>query len=249
MEDMLIVIAVFLSSIIFSMLGLGGAIFYVPFFYWTGMELVGAITTALLLNVVTSSSATVIYLRKKMVDLHIALPFIVASAIGAQIGAYFTNLVPVDILLFFFALLMIFVGFEMIFGWAQGSYRKKEVTGRKKYALVFAGGMVVGILSGMLGIGGGSFMVPMLLLLGYGIKYASATSGFIIIFTSLSGFIAHTSSWEPDIRLITYIVLASFTGAQLGSHLMSGRMRAETLKKMFGAILLIMAGRIISGLL
>lgn len=249
MEDILIILAVFFSSAIFSMIGLGGAIFYVPFFYWTGMEFVGAITTALLLNIVTSGSATVIYLRKKLVDLHIAVPFIVASAIGAQIGAYFTSRVPVDILLSFFAILMIVVGLEMIFGKIEGFYRKKKIEGRKRYILVLVGGMIVGILSGMLGIGGGSFIVPMLFLLGYGIKHAAATSGFIIIFTSLSGFIAHATSWEPDATLLIYIVLASFTGAQLGSHLMSGRMKAETLKRMFGAILLLMAVRIISGLL
>ncbi|WP_406657614.1 sulfite exporter TauE/SafE family protein [Methanolobus sp. ZRKC2] len=249
MEDILIVLAVFFSSIIFSMLGLGGAIFYVPFFYWTGMELVEAITVALLLNIVTSSSATVIYLRKKLVDLHIAVPFIVASAAGAQIGAYFTRLVPVDMLLFFFAILMIVVGLEMIFARIEKFYREKKINGSKKLLIVSIGGLVVGILSGLLGIGGGSFIVPMLLLLGYGIKCAAATSGFIVIFTSLSAFIAHASSWEPDISMVIYIALASFTGAQLGSHLMSGRMKAETLRKMFGVILLLMAARIISGLL
>ncbi len=247
MEDMLIVLAVFIISIVFSMLGLGGAIFYVPFFYWTGMELVGAITTALLLNIVTSGSATVIYLRRKLVDLKIAVPFIAASAIGAQIGAYFTELVPVDVLLFFFAILMIIVGLEMIFSRAEKFYRKRKIEGSKKLILVTAGGMIVGILSGMLGIGGGSFIVPMLVLLGYGIKRAAATSGFIVIFTSLSGFIAHADTWEPDINLVIYIVMASFAGAQLGSHLMSGKMKSDTLKKLFGVVLLLMAIRIISG--
>ncbi|TGC08738.1 sulfite exporter TauE/SafE family protein [Methanolobus halotolerans] len=247
MEDMLIVIAVFFSSIIFSMLGLGGAIFYVPFFYWTGMELVGAITTSLLLNIVTSGSATVIYLRRKLVDLHIAVSFIIASATGAQIGAYFTRLVPVDILLLFFAILMIVVGLEMIFERIEGFYRGQDITGGKKLVLVLSGGMIVGILSGMLGIGGGSFIVPILVLMGYGIKYAAATSGFIVIFTSLSGFIAHLDSWEPDTSLIAYILVASFIGAQIGSHLMSGKIEAGTLKKLFGVILLLMAARIISG--
>lgn len=249
MEDILIVIAVFFISIIFSMLGLGGAIFYVPFFYWTGMELVGAITTALLLNIVTSSSATVIYLRKKLVDLHIALPFILASATGAQIGAYFTNQVPVNTLLFFFAILMIVIGLEMIFSRFEVLFRERKITGRNKFVVVVLGGLIVGILSGLLGIGGGSFIVPMLLVLGYGIKCAAATSGFIVIFTSLSAFIAHAGSWEPDFKLVIYIMLASFTGAQLGSHLMSGKLKAETLKRMFGVILLLMAARIISGLL
>ncbi|MBN2110223.1 MAG: sulfite exporter TauE/SafE family protein [Methanosarcinaceae archaeon] len=249
MEDILIVVAVFFMSSISSMVGFGGAIFYVPFFYWTGMELIGAITTALLLNIVTSGSATLIYLRRKLVDLNIAVPFIVASATGAQIGAYFTKMVPVDPLLFLLAILIIVIGLEMIFSRTAMLFHVRKTGEKEKLVVVIFGGLIVGIFSGLLGIGGGSFLVPMLLLLGYGIKYAAATSGFIIIFTSISAFIAHARTWEPDLTLITYIALASFTGAQLGSHLMSTRLKAETLKKMFGIILLLMAIRIISGLL
>ncbi|WP_406661310.1 sulfite exporter TauE/SafE family protein [Methanolobus sp. ZRKC3] len=249
MDPFFIVLAVLLISSIFSMLGLGGAIFYVPFFYWTGMELVAAITTALLLNTVSSGSAAVTYLRKNMVDLQTALPFVIGSMTGAQIGAYFSRYTPVDTLLFAFSILMTIVGLEMIFSRAVKFYSKDELQGRRKITVILISGMVIGIISGMLGIGGGSLIVPLLLIIGFKIKRAAATSGFIVFFTSISGFIAHFSNWEPDYTLVFYIVLASFTGAQIGSHLMYNKVKAESLRKAFGAILLIIAFRIISTML
>ena len=231
------------------MLGLGGAIFYVPFFYWTGMELVAAITTALLLNTVSSGSAAVTYVRKNMVDIHSAIPFVASSMIGAQIGAYFTRFTPVELLLFIFALLMMVIGLEMIFAKAERFYKKGETHGKKRTLVILVSGMIIGIISGMLGIGGGSLIVPLLLILGFHVKRAAATSGFIVLFTSLSGFIAHLSTWEPDHTLVVYIVIASFVGAQIGSQLMYHKIRADSLKKVFGVILLAIAFRMLTSML
>ncbi|MCQ6963319.1 sulfite exporter TauE/SafE family protein [Methanolobus chelungpuianus] len=249
MENIFLIITVFITSVLFSMLGIGGAIFYVPFFYGTGMELLNAITTALLLNIVTSGSAATLYLRKKMVDLQAAVPLILFAAIGTQIGGYLARLTPVDVLLFLFSIQMIFIGAEMLFARFEKYYKGKEISGKKKKFLVTGGGLIIGILSGLLGVGGGSFVVPMLIIMGYGIKCAAATSGFVVVFASLSAFLAHVWTWEPDITLVLYIIVASFLGAQVGSRLMYSRVKADTLRKILGVLLLIMAARILTGLL
>jgi uncharacterized membrane protein YfcA len=230
------------------MLGLGGAIFYVPFFYWTGMDLVAAITTALLLNTVASGSAAVTYVRKNMVDMKTALPFVISSMTGAQIGAYFTKYTTAETLLFIFSILMVIIGLEMIFAKASKFYSHNEIAGQKKTVIILISGMIIGIIAGMLGIGGGSLIVPLLLILGFNIKRAAATSGFIVLFTSISGFIAHFGTWEPDYTLVLYIVLAAFIGAQIGSHLMYQKVKAESLRKAFGAVLLIIAFRMLSSM-
>jgi Predicted permeases len=247
MEIITLALIVFCASSLFSMIGLGGAIFYVPFFYWISGDFISSVTIALLLNTITSGSAAITYVRKQMVDFKITIPFIIASMIGAQIGAYFTKIVPVSLLLFVFSMLMLFVGEEMIFSRAQVMYREKHIDGNKRYLLIVICGFLIGTVSGMLGIGGGTFIVPLLLILGFTIKRAAASSGFIVLFTSLSAFMAHASSWDPDPYMVAAAVVASFLGAQLGSHLMHGRIKAETLQKMFGAILLIMAIKMLSG--
>ena len=250
MEPLTIAVIVFFIAVIFSMLGLGGGIVYVPLFYWLGIDMLIAIPTALLLNAVTSSSAAITYLRKRMVDLHTAAPFIIASTIGAPIGAYFTKFTPVETLLWTFSVILVLAGARMIFSKASDEENETANQDLKKNAVVgICLGFVIGMAAGLLGIGGGLFIVPVLVALGFGMKRASATSGFIVIFSSVSGFLGHLGSGHLDAELMMYTAIAAFIGGQVGSRLMYGKMRSRTIKQMFGVILWIMVVKIVIGLL
>ena len=249
MDPILIAIIIFFLAVIFSMLGLGGALVYVPLFYWLGIDILVAIPTALLLNGVTSSSAAITYYRKKMIDLHMAAPFVLASTIGAPLGAYFTKFTPVETLLWILSIVLVLAGARMLFSKAgevedlSGTVNKKE-----RLAIGISLGFVIGIAAGLLGIGGGVFIVPLLIALGYGTKRASATSAFIVLFSSFSGFLGHIGTGHLDMTLMAYTATAAFIGGQVGSHLMHSKMKSKTIKQMFGAVLWIMAVKIISGL-
>ncbi len=248
MELLVFALVVFFLSVLFSMIGLGGAIVYVPLFYWSGFDLFSAIPMGLLLNAVTSASAAVTYLRKGLVQLSVAIPFLIFSMIAAPVGAYCTHLVPVDMLLGIFSIIMVLIGTQMLVP------EKKffPVTGNKKnknsFPLVLTSGSVVGFAGGLLGIGGGSLVMPLLIYQGYAVKTAAATSGLIVLFTSFAGLVAHLNAWQPDMQLVSYIAIAALLGAQVGSYLMHTRMQPETLRKMVGLVLWIMALRMIAGL-
>lgn len=247
MDPLVFAVLVFFLSALFSMIGLGGAIVYVPLFYWSGIDLLSAIPMGLLLNTATSASAAFTYLRKRLVELRVAIPFLIISMIAAPIGAYCTNIVPTDILLAIFSIIMVFVGIEML------KPQKEILIGSHDHPfslpLILTSGFIVGFIGGLLGIGGGSLIMPLLLHLGYAVKKSAATSGIIVLFTSLSGLIAHLSSWKPDIQLLIYITIAAILGAQVGSYLMHARMKSETLRKMVGLVLWGMALKIFSGLI
>ncbi|WP_370575363.1 sulfite exporter TauE/SafE family protein [Methanomethylovorans sp.] len=248
MEPLTFAIMVFFLSMLFSMIGLGGAIVYVPIFYWSGFDLLSAIPMGLLLNTATSASAALTYLRKKLVELRVAMPFLIISMMAAPVGAYCTSLVPVGILLGIFSIIMVLVGTQMLI-----PEKKVFSGGRKEHiyslSLILTSGFVVGFAGGLLGIGGGSLVMPLLIYLGYEIKKSAATSGLIVLFTSLAGLIAHLGSWQPDMQLVIYVTVAALLGAQVGSYLMHTRMEPETLRKMVGLVLWIMALRMLGGLI
>ena len=250
MELITIAVMVFFIAAIFSMLGLGGGIVYVPMFYWLGIDMLIAIPTALLLNAVTSSSAAITYLSHRMVDLQTAAPFIVASTIGAPVGAYFTKYTPLETILWAFSVVLVIASVRMVFSEShETSDLILNLSAKKRTAIEVCLGFIIGIAAGLLGIGGGVFIVPVLIILGFEIKRASATSGFIVIFSSISGFLGHLGTGHLNAELMIYTAIAAFFGAQVGSRLMHSKMRSKTINQMFGVVLWIIAVKIISGLL
>ncbi|MCL7415444.1 MAG: sulfite exporter TauE/SafE family protein [ANME-2 cluster archaeon] len=249
MELVLVSVIVFFIAVIFSMLGLGGALVYVPLFYLLGIDILVAIPTALLLNAIATSSAAITYLRKKMVDLHTAAPFILASIIGAPIGAYFTKFTPIETLLWALSVVLVLAGARMIF--SSDSEMEDHVLNedkRRRFVIGLFFGFLIGMAAGLLGIGGGVFIVPLLVTLGFGTKRASATSALIVAFISFSGFLGHLGSGHLDVTLMSYTVASAFIGGQVGSHLMHSRLRSKTIRQIFGAVLWIMTLKILSGL-
>src|SRR3972149_11763598 len=91
MELWIIIIIAFFVSLVFSMIGLGGALIYTPLFYWTGLPLLVAIPMALLLNAITTISASTTHLKQKLVETGIAYPVIATAIPGALVGSYFAR--------------------------------------------------------------------------------------------------------------------------------------------------------------
>src|SRR5659263_7764 len=87
MDILPIILIAFLISILFSLLGLGGAIIYTPLFFWLGFDILTAITMALFLNMITTASASITYLKQQLVDKKFAFPLISTSIIGALLGS------------------------------------------------------------------------------------------------------------------------------------------------------------------
>ena len=123
--------------------------------------------------------------------------------------------------------------------------KKVESDGKEigtTYRIIGGGaiGMVIGFVAGLLGIGGGVFIVPLLIyVLRVPTKTAAATSIFIVVFSSFSGFMAHVSIISPDWKFILIAALFSFAGGQVGSRIMAEKLKGPTIRKIFGGILLV----------
>jgi uncharacterized membrane protein YfcA len=249
MELLFIIFIAFFVAMLFSMLGLGGAIIYTPLFFWTGLPLLTAIPMALLLNAITTASASITYLAQRLVKIDVAIPIIITSVLGAVTGSYLAPHVNTEILIALLSIVLFFASIRLLFFnnlcfVAGTNENKKKIFG----AVV---GFPIGAISSLVGIGGGTFIVPLLLILGFVIKDAVVTSSFIVTFISLSGFLGHLNfgQQQMDVSMLFYAGAAAFIGAQAGSRLIFKRTSSRTIERMFALVLLLVAGKLLYGLL
>ncbi len=229
----------FFISFVFSMLGMGGGQLYIPILYWLGMDFKNqAIPLGLLLNFCTQFSAFITYLRARLVRFRIALPFALMMIICAPLGALVNFSLPAKPIIFLFALFTLFASTLVLSGWKPV---KKNLGKTEELIIALAVGVLLGFLVGLIGRGGGSFIVPILLIIGLGPKNAAATSSFIASFSSISGFIAHLFKARLNFWVSAATIASVILGSQLGSHFMAARLKSRTIKKIFGIVLIFVA--------
>ena len=238
---------VFLLAGLFSMLGLGGSLLYVPLFKWFGYDFKSvAIPTALLLNGVTALTAAVRYLRAGMVDVKGSWPLVVTSLLGAPCGALLTGIVPTRTLMLLFIAGLVVAALRML----RVSGREEPETLlplRRRLILTGLAGFGIGVIAGMLGLGGGFLIVPLLIALGYPTKRAAATSAFVVVFSSFSGFLGHVAAGHFDRTLMLGGLAAVIAGSWLGSRIMIDKADPRLIKRMFGVVLLVVAVKLAWG--
>jgi len=230
----------FVIAFVFSMLGMGGSQIYVPILYWCGLDFkTEAIPLGMLLNVVNSSSAAFTYARKRMVDWRVGLTFGGAMLACAPIGAWVNLRLPTRPIIGFFALFTTAAAVLMLSGWKPSRGRLGPL-GRT--VLGVCGGGFLGFLAGLIGRGGGSFVVPLLYIAGLDPKTAAATSSVAVTFSAGSSFVSHlATAAEPRWPLWLGCAAAVFLGSQLGSRFMATRLKGKAVKRVFGGVLLLVA--------
>lgn len=251
MEPIQLILVIFIAffiSVLFSTLGLGGAIIYTPLFFWLGLPILTAIPMALLLNTITTVSASITYLKQKLVDKELAFPVIFTSIFGALAGSYIAHKIETKIIILLLSIVLFIAGIRILFFRRIGfSIGKKE---KKKILIGSNSAFLIGIISSLVGIGGGTFIVPLLMILGFKTKNATATSAFIITFMSLSGFLGYLSFGlqSLDMEVLLFAGTAAFIGAQIGSRIIFKRISSETINRMFAIVLLLLVSKLLYGL-
>ena len=236
---------IFASSLVLTMVGLGGGLIFAPLFLLLGLAQPTAVAASLFLNGIAATGAAITYLRKGMVDFSVSLPLVVTSILAAPLGALTTHHVDREMLMGIMAVVIFLAALRMLLG-----KKPKETSERASAVVRVAGGgaigLVIGFMGGLLGIGGGVFVVPLLIyVLKAPTKVAAASSIFIVCFSSFSGFVTHATLAVLDWRFLILAGLCSFAGGQLGSRLMSEKMKAKSIRMLFGVVLLAFCAKLI----
>jgi uncharacterized protein len=234
------VLAVFLVSVVFSMFGQGGGSLYTPILVLLGYTAVISISTSLVLNLITALSAAIIYYRANLIDLRLAAAFIPGICIGAFLGGAMTNFVDPELLLWLFVIFLAGAGARMIYTYWEKAPAEETCPvrfSRNMFVVIVLFSFAVGIISGLLGVGGGTIIIPFLIFLcRYPTKNSAGTVSFIVIFSSLFGVIGHSAFGSLDYGLIAATAVAVFIGASIGARYMV-RIQPKYIKAGFGIVL------------
>jgi uncharacterized protein len=237
-------LAVFVG-IALGLLGGGGSILTVPLLaYVAGMDAKQAIATSLLVVGVTSAIGAVSHARAGHVQWRTGLIFGGAGMAGAYAGGLLARFIPGTILLIGFAVMMIATAIAMLRG------RKNIVASGGQHRMpvikIIAEGLVVGLVTGLVGAGGGFLVVPALALLGgLPMPVAVGTSLIVIAMKSFAGLGGYLSSVQINWAVALAVTAAAVTGALIGARLTS-MVNPEALRKAFGWFVLAMSSVILA---
>lgn len=223
-----------------GLLGGGGSILTVPaLVYLIGQTPQLAVTTSLAIVGANSAIGAFFHRSQGTLNWRVALIFGGTGMIISYLAAGLSSHVSPALLMVAFALLMLVVALLMLKGQpaSQSMHRGDDLAVWK----VVAGGAAVGLLTGILGVGGGFLIVPALVMLvGMPMHHAVGTSLLVITMNSAAGFLGHLGSMPLDLTLIAVFILAgvvgTFTGARLGR-----RLDAALLRKGFAIFVIALA--------
>jgi hypothetical protein len=224
-----------------GLLGSGGSILTVPVLhYLVGQPEKLAIGGSLLVVGLIASSAAVPYALHRQVDWRNVAWFGLPGMLGAWLGATLAHWVPGAVQLALFAVVMLVAAWRMLRGAAM-----PRIEHEPQRMAVVAGGFAVGALSGLVGVGGGFLIVPALVLLaGVPMVNAVGTSLAVIALNSFTGFAKYLGVLERHSLALDWGVLLAVAAVgivgSLAGHRLGRRLPQATLRKGFGAFLVVM---------
>lgn len=249
-----------LIGVSLGLIGGGGSILTVPVLvYLFGIEAFLATEYSLFIVGVSSVVGSITYFKKGLVDFRMALIFGLPSVISIFLTRiYLLPLIPEEVLsikgftvtkniflLLIFAVLMILASYKMIKSSASGDTEGSDFNSNKAF-LAAGEGVIVGVLTGLVGAGGGFMIIPALVnLLKVPVKTAIGTSLVIISLNSLIGFSSSIHNVKIEWNLLISIAAIAIIGIIIGSQI-SKKIDGKKLKPAFGWFILVMGVYIIT---
>lgn len=228
----------FAIGLVLGLLGGGGSILTVPaLVYLIGQTPQVAVTTSLM--IVGANSMVGAMFRRTTGDLNwrVAVLFGGVGMFTAYFAAGLSKLFAPTTLLVLFSLLMLLVGVIML---ARPNYQRAENRPVNLMTILLAGA-VVGLLTGLLGVGGGFLIVPALVMLvGLPMRQAVGTSLVIIAMNSLAGLLGHIGDPLLDLRLVVIFLITGLAGTFVGTKL-TKVIPPKQLQRLFALFVIVLA--------
>ena len=239
-----IILLFFIVAILYSSVGFGGGSSYLAILALTGIVFTQIRATALLCNIIVVSGNVFLFHQKKKIDFKKIIPLVLLSVPFAFLGGYLKISQQL-----FFILLGITLLFAAITMWISKRIISSDEKIINKKPIKNAGiGGIIGFISGMVGIGGGIFLAPLLHLTNWDTpKKIAATASFFILVNSIAGLLGQYSnpSFEIDWSLTSILLITVFIGGQIGSRISNKFFTPIQLKKATAILIAFVSIRIL----
>ena len=238
------VLSILVISVLMSMTGRGGGNFYVPVLVACGLPMLQAATSAQCILLCTAVAAAIVFQKSRSIDWKLALVIDPPTDVMALLGGYYAHLLPGVVLKFVLAGLLVVASFFMLLPIRDRRFSDKSRLGfwyrkfgEREYMvnlwLALPITMGTGLVAGMVGISGGSFKVP-LMVLGCGVpmRIAVGTSSAMVAATAFMGLVGHSAAGDFNALWAIPLSATAVIGGLLGG-VVSLKTKLENLKKIF----------------
>lgn len=242
MDAYILSLIIFFIAAVMTMTGRGGGNFYVLAIALSGYGMHEAATTGQFILIVSSLAATILFGKQKITDWKLALFIGSMTLVSAFLGGFFSGVFHDKLLKIIFAVFIAIASLMML------KPAKKELAPAGRFSLALHSGketyhiklplvvpvvMVTGFISGMVGISGGSFLVPLMVLaIRVPMHIAVGTSTTLVMVTASAGFLGHLSQGHFDCRLALPLAVAGLLGGVVGAR-MTSKIQPKKLKLFF----------------
>ena len=227
---------IFFGAILYSSVGHGGASSYIAIMSLMGTPIDSIKPIGLVLNIIVSSVASYRFIKNKLFNLKVFVPVALGSIPAAFIGGYL-NLTS-DIYRVLVGVILVFAGFQFLFNIFK--YIKKKTDRPVNFWLGLFAGVIIGFLSGLTGTGGGIFLSPLIVFLGWTtVKGSSGTAAVFILFNSISGLLGNIASISLIPNTIFLYSFSAFGGVLIGTQLGIKIFNEHYMKNALGIVLIV----------
>jgi hypothetical protein len=176
------------------------------------------------------------FIRHKLFSINVLIPVIFGSIPAAFVGGYIS--LPSEFYKPLVGIILIIAGLQLLFRF----FKKIKKSNNEQISILLAVfiGVLIGLLSGLTGTGGGIFLSPLIIFLGWtSIKGASGTAAVFIFFNSVSGLMGNITSVNSVPEEIYIYIFAVLVGTLIGTHLGIKRFNHLAVKKALGVVIII----------
>ncbi len=232
----LLSILFFIIALIYSSVGLGGGSSYTALMALFGINILAIPIISLSLNIFVTTIGSFNFLRNRHGKFKLILPFLISSMPAAYLG----GAIKLPKAYFYFVLLLsLIIVAARIYFW-QDSTIKLNLPSKGKIVISLIFGFILGLIAGIIGIGGGIYLVPLIIILDLGTPKQAAACGAVFIWlNSVSGLISRLSHNAVDLTEYIPLIIAVLAGGFIGSFLGSFRLAPKTMEKILGSVVLI----------